>query len=257
MRRKLVETRSAASRLITEGRVQVGGVVDPKPATMIAPDVPVEIIGPARRFVGRGGDKLAHALFVFAIDPAGRRAVDLGSSTGGFTDCLLQHGAVHVTAVDVGTNQLDYRLRTDDRVAVHEQTNARTLDPGAVGAPFDMVVADLSFISLELVIHTIAGLAGPEADIVVLVKPQFEVGKDDVGRGGVVTDPALWRSAIQRVTSAAARHGLGVQGITGSPLPGAVAGNREFLVWLRHGPAGMDPADLDDAIVQCGEEATA
>ncbi|MBT8217349.1 MAG: TlyA family RNA methyltransferase [Acidimicrobiia bacterium] len=257
VRRKLADTRSAANRLITEGRVKVGGVVDPKPATMVSPEVPVEIIGPPPRFVGRGGDKLAHALAMFSVDPSGRRAVDLGSSTGGFTDCLLQNGAAHVTAVDVGTNQLDYRLRTDDRVSVHEQTNARSLDPAGIGGPFDIVVADLSFISLELVMATIAALAGPGADIVVLVKPQFEVGKGEVGRGGLVTDPALWRSSIERVTASAARHGLGAHGIAPSPLPGAVAGNREFLVWLRHGPGTLRPGDVDDAIANSGEEAPA
>jgi 23S rRNA (cytidine1920-2'-O)/16S rRNA (cytidine1409-2'-O)-methyltransferase len=240
----MADTRSVARRLITEGRVRVGGVVAPKPATLVGSDTPVELTGRAARYVSRGGEKLAHALEVFGIDVTGARAVDLGASTGGFTDCLLQHGAVQVTALDVGYNQLDYRLRTDERVLVHERTNVRTMDTGMLDGPFDIVVGDLSFISLELVMGAVAALAAPGSSIVLLVKPQFEVGKGQVGRGGLVSDPALWRQAVDRVLTAAGAHGLGGRGITASPLRGASAGNREFLVWLTPGPATLSESAL-------------
>jgi 23S rRNA (cytidine1920-2'-O)/16S rRNA (cytidine1409-2'-O)-methyltransferase len=217
---------------------------------MVGADTPVELTGPGARFVGRGGEKLAHALAAFSIDVAGARAVDLGSSTGGFTDCLLQQGATRVTAIDAGYNQLDYRLRTDPRVSVHERTNVRTMDTGALGERFDVVVGDLSFISLELVMHAIAALTAADGDIVLLVKPQFEVGKGQVGRGGLVTDPDLWRQAITRIVEAAARYGLGARGITPSPLRGASAGNREFLVWLQPGPADLPADALEQALVE-------
>jgi 23S rRNA (cytidine1920-2'-O)/16S rRNA (cytidine1409-2'-O)-methyltransferase len=227
--------------------VIVPGVVAPKSSTMVSSGTAVRLSGPPDRFVGRGGEKLAHALEQFAIEVTGRTAVDLGASTGGFTDCLLQAGARHVTAVDVGYNQLDYRLRTDPRVTSLERTNVRTMDPEAVDRPFDVIVADLSFISLELVMPTIAALADHHTDIVVLVKPQFEVGKESVGRGGIVRDPALWRQALDRVTGAAARHGLAARGLTASPIRGASAGNREFLVWLRRGESQLDEPAYDQA----------
>lgn len=232
--------------------MRVGGVIAPKPATMVGADTPVELTGPRARFVSRGGEKLAHALGVFSIDVTGARAVDLGASTGGFTDCLLQAGAAHVTAVDVGYNQLDYRLREDERVTVHERTNARIMDPAALGDPFRVVVADLSFISLELVMPTIAALAAADADIVLLVKPQFEVGKGQVGRGGLVDDPALWSQAISRIVNAAESHGLGAHGIVASPLRGASAGNREFLVWLQPGPADLPAHAFEQALAREG-----
>lgn len=233
-----------------EGRVRVGGVVEPKPATLVTPDTPLELTDDEARFVSRGGEKLAHALEVFDIDVAGRRAVDLGASTGGFTDCLLQLGAAHVVAVDVGYNQLDYRLRTHSRVTVHERINVRTVEPSELGEPFDVVVGDLSFISLELVMEVIARLAAHESDIVLLVKPQFEVGKDQVGRGGLVSEPSLWRQAIVRIVRAAQSHGLGAHGIVASPLRGASAGNREFLLWVRPGPATVADDAIDLALAE-------
>jgi 23S rRNA (cytidine1920-2'-O)/16S rRNA (cytidine1409-2'-O)-methyltransferase len=236
----LVGSRASAQRLITAGRVIVPGVVTPKPSTMVASDATVHLTGPPDRFVGRGGEKLAHALERFAIDVTDRAAIDLGASTGGFTDCLLQAGARHVTTVDVGYNQLDYRLRTDPRVTALERTNVRTMDPDSVDRPFEVIVADLSFISLELVMPTIAALADDSTDIVVLVKPQFEVGKESVSRGGVVRDPALWRQAVDRVSGAATQHGLGARGLVASPIRGASAGNREFLMWLRRGESRLD-----------------
>lgn len=232
----------------------MGGVVDPKPATMVSANTPVELVGEGARFVSRGGEKLDHALDAFAIDVAGSRAVDLGASTGGFTDCLLQRGAAHVTAVDVGYNQLDYRLRQHPQVAVHERTNARTLDPYGIGAPFDVVAADLSFISLELVMGVISRLAGPTGDVVMLIKPQFEVGKDQVGRGGLVSDPDLWRQAIERVVDAAAATGLGAKGLVASPLRGASSGNREFLVWVRAGSPTMAAGAFEKALAGDPEE---
>jgi len=253
VRRGLADTRSAARRLINEGRVRVGGVVAPKPATMVAAGTPVELIGDGARFVSRGGEKLAHALEEFHIDVTGKRAIDLGASTGGFTDCLLQQGAVDVTAVDVGYNQLDYRLRTDSRVIVHERTNVRTVDPPLLDGPFPVIVADLSFISLELVMPAVAALATEDADIVLLVKPQFEVGKGQVSRGGVVTDPALWSQAIDRVMTAAASHGLGARGVVASPIRGASAGNVEFLLWVRRGPADMPATALEQALAEIPE----
>ncbi|MGI9610536.1 MAG: TlyA family RNA methyltransferase [Acidimicrobiia bacterium] len=253
VRRGLADTRSSARRLIAEGRVRVGGVVSPKPATMVAAGTPVELIGDGARFVSRGGEKLSHALSEFSIDVSGQRAIDLGASTGGFTDCLLQLGAVEVTAVDVGYNQLDYRLRTDSRVIVYERTNVRTADPGDLGGPFPVIVGDLSFISLELVMPTVASLAADHADIVLLVKPQFEVGKGQVSRGGVVTDPALWAQAIDRVVTAAGSQGLGARGLLASPLRGASAGNVEFLLWLWRGPADMPDTALEEALVDIPE----
>ncbi|MGI9648121.1 MAG: TlyA family RNA methyltransferase [Acidimicrobiia bacterium] len=253
VRRRMAESRAEAQRLIAEGAVAVAGVVTPKAATMVTPDAVVELARPPRRFVSRGGDKLEHALEVFAIEVAGKRAVDLGASTGGFTDCLLQRDVAQVTAVDVGYNQRDYRLRNHPRVVVMERTNARTLQTGDVEGPFDVVVGDLSFISLELVMGTIAALATDEADIVVLVKPQFEVGKEQVGRGGLVSEPELWRQAITRITMAGAGHGLGSRGLTASPLRGASAGNREFLLWLAHGPFMLSAKALDEALVDDAE----
>ncbi|MBT8193050.1 MAG: TlyA family RNA methyltransferase [Acidimicrobiia bacterium] len=253
VRRRLASTRSAARHLINEGRVRVAGVVSPKPATMVAAGASIDIIGDGARFVSRGGEKLAHALDEFQIDVGGKRAVDLGASTGGFTDCLLQQGATEVTAVDVGYNQLDYRLRTDSRVVVRERTNVRTADPASLGGPFPVIVADLSFISLELVMPAIAALAADDADIVMLVKPQFEVGKGQVSRGGIVTDPALWEQAVHRIVDAAASHGLGACGLRASPLRGASAGNVEFLLWVRRGPADMPETALEQVLADLPE----
>ena len=234
--------------------MQVGGVVAPKAATLIGSETPVQLVAESPPYVGRGGDKLAHALVIFDIDVAGVRAIDLGASTGGFTDCLLQGGAKSVVAVDVGYGQLDFRLREDERVTVLERTNVRFLDPPEVGAPFDLVVGDLSFISLELVIEVIGELAGVDGQVVVLVKPQFEVGKSQVGRGGVVDDPQLWRQAIDRIIDAGLAGGLRAAGLTVSPLRGASAGNREFLMHLRPGKGPtIDQAGVERALDEARE----
>ncbi len=220
-------------------------MVAPKAGTLVGAETPVELVAEPSRYVSRGGDKLAHALQVFGIDVKGARTVDLGSSTGGFTDCLLQAGAAAVVAVDVGYGQLDFRLREDERVTVLERTNVRLLDSNQIAGSMDLVVADLSFISLTLVMDVIAGLVGSDGEAVVLVKPQFEVGRDQVSRGGVVDDPDLWRQAIDRVMDSAARVGLAASGLAVSPLRGAVAGNREFLLHVQPGTdSGIEPGVL-------------
>jgi 23S rRNA (cytidine1920-2'-O)/16S rRNA (cytidine1409-2'-O)-methyltransferase len=257
VRRRLFRSRSAARLAINEGQVQVGGIVTPKAATLVDAETPLEVLAESSRYVSRGGEKLAHALTVFEIDASEARAIDLGASTGGFTDCLLQSGARQVVAVDVGYGQLDFRLREDERVWVLERTNVRFLEPSNVDAPFDLVVGDLSFISLELVMDVIAGLVGAEGRAVLLIKPQFEVGRAQVGRGGVVEDPRLWRQAIQRIVAAGTASGLRTGGLTLSPLRGASSGNREFLVLLQPGPeTTLDSGELDRALeeaVRLGE----
>lgn len=212
--------------------MRVGGVAEPKPSTLVSPADPVHVDDSVRRYVGRGGFKLEGALDHFGIEVAGRSAVDVGASTGGFTDCLLQRGAATVTAVDVGYGQLDWGLRNDPRVTVVERTNIRHADPAHLGAPCDIVVADLSFISLRIVAGELAALGSTSSDWILLVKPQFEVGRGQVGRGGIVSDPELHREAIAGVVAAFRRVGRTMAGITASPIRGA-EGNREFLLWLR------------------------
>ncbi len=241
VRRGLVTSRAEAKVAVENGNVLVNGVRATRCATLVGPDVPIALAGPTRRFVSRGGDKLDGALDRLGLDVAHRRWLDAGASTGGFTDCLLQRGASAVVAVDVGYGQLDWGLRNDERVIVIERSNVRDLKADSLPWVPEGVVADLSFISLELVLPALVGAADPEADFVVLVKPQFEVGRDHVERGGVVRRPALWASAMRSVTRAAAELGLGVAGATASHLPGP-AGNREFFVHLKRGAvASGDP----------------
>ena len=201
---------------------------------MISPATAASIVATPKRFVSRGGDKLDGALETLDVQIEGRRWLDAGASTGGFTDRLLQGGAAAVVAVDVGYGQLDWRLRNDDRVTVMERTNVREL--GATDLPFlaDGVVADLSFISLRLVLPAIARLVTEDADLLLMVKPQFEVGKERIGKGGVVSDPHLWRAAVLGVVDAAEEYTFGLADTALSPLPGP-AGNREFFVHLRRG----------------------
>jgi 23S rRNA (cytidine1920-2'-O)/16S rRNA (cytidine1409-2'-O)-methyltransferase len=184
--------------------------------------------------VGRGGVKLAHALDTFRIDVTGREALDIGASTGGFTDVLLQRGARRVAALDVGHGQLDWRLREDPRVVVLEHRNARQLEPEWLPAPVDIVTIDVSFISLRLILPVLPPVLAPGADIVALVKPQFEAGRAEVGRGGLVKDPAVHEAVLARVTERAASCGLARVGMTPSPITGAT-GNKEFLMHLRQG----------------------
>jgi 23S rRNA (cytidine1920-2'-O)/16S rRNA (cytidine1409-2'-O)-methyltransferase len=218
---------------VAAGRVLVGGAPASKPAHLVDPAEAVEVVGPGPRFVGRGGEKLDAALERFALPVAGRRALDAGASTGGFTDCLLQRGAAEVVAVDVGYGQLHERLRADPRVVVRERTNVRSLDRDALGGPVDLVVGDLSFISLRTVLPALVPLVDAGGDLVLLVKPQFEAGRREAARGsGVIRDPEVWRRVIEEVATAAAEQGADRMGEMESPLTGA-DGNVEFLLHFR------------------------
>jgi 23S rRNA (cytidine1920-2'-O)/16S rRNA (cytidine1409-2'-O)-methyltransferase len=265
VRRGLARSREQAGELVAAGRVTVAGQRAAKAATQVRRDAPIVIAGDGEPgYVSRGGHKLAGALAVFGaagglggvVPPgdsraglvvAGRDALDAGASTGGFTDVLLRAGAAHVVAADVGYGQLAWSLRTDPRVTVLDRVNVRTLEhvtpvPG-------LVVADLSFISLTLVLPALVASAAPDADFVLLVKPQFEVGKGRVGPGGVVRDPADRADAVRRVAGAAAGLGLGVLGVTASPLPGP-AGNVEYFLWLRRDAPPLDDHQLERAITE-------
>ncbi len=229
VRRGLTVSREAAQRLIDAGLVTVGGAPADKASRMVAAGEAVDVLAPTSRFVSRGGDKLAAALEVFGVDVRGRIALDAGASTGGFTDCLLQHGSARVVAVDVGHGQLDARLRADERVEVHERVNVRTLRPGALGS-FDLVVADLSFISLRSVLDALLGASLPGADLILLVKPQFEAGKAEADRGrGVITDPSVWGQVAADIESALSERGAAIMGWMASPVRGS-KGNVEFFV---------------------------
>ncbi len=220
-----------------------------KAASQVGVDAAITIqqVSDEPEYVSRGGHKLAGALAAFdGLVVAGKRCLDAGASTGGFTDVLLRAGAAHVVAADVGYGQLAWSLQTDERVTVLDRVNVRSLSPAQVAPPPDVVVADLSFISLTLVLPALVSCAAPDADFVLMVKPQFEVGKDQIG-GGVVRDPALRAAAVVRVAEAAAAVGLGVAGIAASPLPGP-SGNVEYFLWLRRGAAPLDPAMLREAV---------
>ncbi|MGE3620480.1 MAG: TlyA family RNA methyltransferase [Acidimicrobiia bacterium] len=254
VRRRLATSREEARSLVDAGRVRVGGVPTTKASRLVGPDEAVVVEGPARRFVGRGGEKLDAALEAFAVEVAGRRALDLGASTGGFTDCLLQRRAAGVVALDVGYGQLHPRLRDDPRVEVRERTNARHLRPGDLDPPVEVLVADLSFISLRTVLPAALGVVAPGADLVLLVKPQFEAGRAEVGRGrGIVSDPATWRRVLGEVASALEGLGATIMGAMPSPLTGA-DGNVEFLVHaVAPPPPAVPPAvDLDAVVASVG-----
>jgi 23S rRNA (cytidine1920-2'-O)/16S rRNA (cytidine1409-2'-O)-methyltransferase len=256
VRRGLARSREQAADLIAAGRVAVSGEAAAKPATQVTRDAPITVTehDADPGYVSRGGHKLAGALTAFPdLTVAGRHGLDAGASTGGFTDVLLRAGAAHVTAADVGYGQLAWSLRTDPRVTVLDRVNVRALQPEQVAGPDgrlpDLVVADLSFISLALVLPALAGAADENADFVLLVKPQFEVGKGRVGAGGVVRDAGLRAEAVSSVAEAAAGLVLGVRGVTASPLPGP-AGNVEYFVWLRRGAPPLDDEDLRRAIAE-------
>jgi 23S rRNA (cytidine1920-2'-O)/16S rRNA (cytidine1409-2'-O)-methyltransferase len=235
---------------IDAGRVTVAGAPADKAARLVGPDEPIHVLGPPPRFVGRGGEKLDAALIRFGVDATGVRAFDLGASTGGFTDCLLQRGAASVVAVDVGYGQLHERLRADPRVEVHERTNARELLPGDLGAPADLLVADLSFISLRTVLPAVVPLGRPGAALVLLVKPQFEAGRQEAARGkGVISDPAIWRRVLEEVSSALLGLGAAIMGAMASPLTGA-DGNVEFLLHARTGPVAGGVTSAGGALDQ-------
>lgn len=233
--RGFAETRARARALVLAGQVSVNGEVVAKAGTPIPEDAVVTLAAPDHPYVGRGGIKLAHALDAFAIDPEGRVALDIGASTGGFTDVLLQRGATRVVAVDVGHNQLAWKIRQDPRVVVREGLNARGLRADMLpndSRQFDLVTIDVAFISVRLVLDRVPALLGQNADVVALVKPQFEAGRAEVGRKGVVTDPGIQQRVVDEVATAAARIGLKRSGMTRSPITGA-QGNHEFFLHLR------------------------
>jgi len=249
VRRGLARSRDQAADLIAAGRVAVAGQVAAKPASQVAVDaaITVERVSDSPEYVSRGGHKLAGALAAFdCLQVAGKRCLDAGASTGGFTDVLLRAGAAHVVAVDVGYGQLAWRLQTDDRVTVLDRVNIRSLTPEQVAPLPELVVADLSFISLTLVLPALVRCAVPDADFALMVKPQFEVGRERAG-GGVVRDPELRAAAVTSVADAAGSLGLGVAGIIASPLPGP-SGNVEYFLWLRRGAPPLDDTALRAAI---------
>jgi len=250
VRRHLAESRERAAQLIADRRVKVAGVVATKPATGVTTDVAIVVLegehGPD--YVSRGAHKLAGALAAFDdLAVEGRRCLDAGASTGGFTDVLLRAGAEQVVAVDVGYGQLHWSLQQHERVLVHDRTNVRTLTADDIGGPVDLVVGDLSFISLRLVLDALIGVTRPDGDLALMVKPQFEVGKDRLGKGGVVRDPALRAETVLAVAHAADQRGWGAHAVTVSPLPGP-SGNVEFFLWLRHGAARIDDATVIDVV---------
>lgn len=252
VRRGLARSRVQAADLIAAGQVRVSGQAAAKAATQVSQDAPITIdredAGPS--YVSRGGHKLAGALAAFAgLRVSGRHCLDAGASTGGFTDVLLKAGAAHVIAVDVGYGQLAWSLRADPRVSVLDRVNVRNIRPDQVSPPTEVITADLSFISLRQVLPALAACAAPDADYVVLVKPQFEVGKGKVGAGGVVRDPELRAEAVAAVAQSALRLGLGVCGVVASPLPGP-SGNVEYFLWLRRGAPPLDAGQLRAAMAE-------
>jgi 23S rRNA (cytidine1920-2'-O)/16S rRNA (cytidine1409-2'-O)-methyltransferase len=245
VRRGLARSREHASTLISEGKVTVRGMVASKPATGVEAGAAIVVRGgDDPGWASRGAHKLLGALATFDdLIVTGKRCLDAGASTGGFTDVLLRQGARTVVAADVGRGLLDWRLRTDDRVVVLDKTNVRNLTPEEIGGPVDLVVSDLSFISLRLVLPALAACALPEADLVPMVKPQFEVGKERLGSGGVVRDPQLRAAAVLDVLAAAGELGLYPHGVVASPLPGP-SGNVEYFVRLRRDPSTVDTVAL-------------
>ncbi|HTX58083.1 MAG TPA: TlyA family RNA methyltransferase [Verrucomicrobiae bacterium] len=239
-------TRSQAHSLILEGRVRVDGAVATKAGASVRPEARIEIERP-RRFVSRGGEKLERALDAFGIDVAGFDALDVGASTGGFTDCLLQRGAAAVTAVDVGYGQLDWRLRNDPRVRVLERTNFRLLPDDAFPAGFDLIAIDASFISLRTILARAVAYRRPAGLVVALVKPQFEAGRERLGSGGVVRDAAVHRAVLRETREAVAALGLVPAALEESPLTGP-AGNREFLLLARAGGESLDDARIEAVV---------
>ncbi|MEA2322184.1 MAG: rRNA (cytidine1920-2-O)/16S rRNA (cytidine1409-2-O)-methyltransferase [Solirubrobacteraceae bacterium] len=252
-RRGLFESRARAAASVMAGEVRLGdrGERAAKPGQMVAEDVAVAV-DERPRFVSRGGIKLANALAATGVDAQGRRCADIGASTGGFTDCLLQHGAEHVVAVDVAYGELNWRLRTDDRVTVIERTNARALECGQLPYAPDLIVADVSFISLAKVLPAVLRCAAPRFDALAMIKPQFEVGRERVGKGGVVRDPGDRRDALVAVARAAEAAGASVMGFASSQLPGP-KGNLETFVWLAE--AGREGAVSDVEAAAAGVEA--
>ncbi|MDI3315635.1 MAG: TlyA family RNA methyltransferase [Mycobacterium sp.] len=252
VRRGLARSRQQAAELIASGRVSIDGMPAAKPSTAIAVTATLSVVdGGDHTWVSRGAIKLIGALDTFGITVAGRRCLDAGASTGGFTQVLLDRGAAEVVAADVGYGQLAWSLRCDPRVLVLERTNVRDVSPATIGGPVDLAVADLAFISLTAVLPALTGCVSPDGDIVPLVKPQFEVGKGQVGPGGVVRDPELRAGAVLAVARRAAELGWHTVGVTASPLPGP-SGNVEYFLWLR---AQTDRALTGDALTRAARSA--
>jgi 23S rRNA (cytidine1920-2'-O)/16S rRNA (cytidine1409-2'-O)-methyltransferase len=250
VRREIARSREHAADLIESRSVLVNGIPATKPATQVDAETSIVLQGDRDDFVSRGGHKLAGALDAFAnVAVEGRICLDAGASTGGFTDVLLRRGAEKVIAVDVGYGQLAWELRTNERVTILDRTNIRHLTGDQVGVEVELVVADLSFISLSLVLPALAAVSRSDADFLLMVKPQFEVGREKLGAGGVVRDPELRKSAVLDVAQSAYDVGLGTMGITASPLPGP-AGNVEYFLWLRRGAPAIDEKALDKAIAE-------
>lgn len=252
VRRGLARSRESAVELIQAGRVRIAGAVATKPATAVEPGTPLRVLDVAeeQHWASRGAHKLLGALTAFepgGLTVHGRRCLDAGASTGGFTDVLLQRGARQVVAVDVGYGQLVWRLRTDDRVHVIDRTNARRLDPEQIGGPVALVVADLSFIALKLVLPALTACVEPDADLLPMVKPQFEVGRDRVGTGGVVRDPELRVGAVMDVVRTAITLHLQPRGVVASPLPGP-SGNVEYFLWLHAQREGLPVSRNTDEV---------
>lgn len=248
VRRGLARSRDHAADLIESRMVLVTGIPASKPATQVDAETSIVIQGERNDFVSRGGHKLAGALDHFSqIEVKDKRALDAGASTGGFTDVLLKRGAARVVAVDVGYGQLAWEIQQDERVEILDRTNVRHLTSEQIGDPVDLIVADLSFISLTLVLPALVSVSKSDADFLVMVKPQFEVGREKLGAGGVVRDAALRKSAVQEVADCAYDMGIGCLGVVASPLPGP-AGNVEYFLWLKRGTAELSEADLDLAV---------
>lgn len=259
VRRKLARSREQAQAWIRQGRVEVAGFTATKPATVVEPEVSIRVnVDDVDEWASRGAHKLLGALDVFearGLGVATRRALDAGASTGGFTDVLLSKGAKEVVAVDVGYGQLVWRLQNDPRVQVLDRTNIRTLTPEAMGGPADLMVGDLSFISLELVLPAIAECMSEGADLLPMVKPQFEVGRDRLGSGGVVRSAELRAEVTLRVARFAQQLGLSVRDAVASPLPGP-SGNVEYFLWLVKdaGASARDDDSLTDVVARAVEE---
>jgi 23S rRNA (cytidine1920-2'-O)/16S rRNA (cytidine1409-2'-O)-methyltransferase len=254
VRRGLARSREHASELIAAGRVSVNKAVATKPATGVATDADLVVREDPNSpdYASRGAHKLLGALAAFmplGLAVTGRRCLDAGASTGGFTDVLLRSGAAEVVAVDVGYGQLVWALRNDPRVRVHDRTNIREIDTELIGGPVDLVVGDLSFISLEIVLDALIGVTRADGDLVLMVKPQFEVGKQRLGKGGVVRDLTHRADAVISVASAAAARGWGARSVTTSPLPGP-SGNVEFFLWLRAGAAEVDRGAVEAEVAR-------
>lgn len=254
VRRGLARSRQQAAELIGAGRVRIDGMPAAKPATAVSVDAHLTVAADERTWVSRGAHKLIGALDAFGVPVEGRRCLDAGASTGGFTEVLLDRGAAEIVAADVGYGQLAWSLRSDERVHVLERTNVRTLTPDAIGGPVDLVVADLSFISLATVLPALTACCRRDADIVPMVKPQFEVGKDRVGAGGVVSDPALRAEAVLAVARRAAELQWHTVAVTASPLPGP-SGNVEFFLRFRaEADEPLIGEDLERAVARAIDE---